>query len=294
MLLEIGQVRAADVSQFEVFEVRPDALVRVEIGSATGRSLEAQALRRTFGQKGLDSLTAMNRRAVPNHQQLAGKVSQQMLEEVDELGAAERVILHTQQQSSAWGDATDDGQVVAGKRETQRRRVAAWRQAADPWWATRQSLIRLPKRPYARHVPPPFLRRPALSPALLDGRFVALTGAAQRLLRRPPGLPEQIPDVIEVVLHAELAANQLGDAASGPHIASKAKGLCPRRQRRRRLSKLLGRQSRRGTWRRAVAQSRRTCRTAAADPLAGGAFGHAQRCRNLALFPAFLLQIPGA
>src|SRR5215831_63275 len=100
--------------------------------------------------------------------------------------------------------------------------------------------------------------------------------------------------MIEVVLHAKLTANQLRDAARGPHIASKAKGLSPTCQQIRQLSQLLWRQSRRRTRRRVVPQSYRTSRTAATDPLADGAFGDSQRRRNLALPPTFLLEVPGA
>ena len=66
-----------------------------------------------------------------------------------------------------------------------------------------------------------------------------MSGAAQWLLRTPASLAQQIADVVEVVLHAELAANQFGNAASRPHIASKAKGLRALRQQHRHLAKLL-------------------------------------------------------
>ena len=92
--LQVIQVRAAHVPQFHVFEVRPDAFVWVQVGCIARQLLESQALGRTLGQKGLDRSAAMNRRTVPDHQQLAWNVSQQMLEEVDYLRTAERVILH--------------------------------------------------------------------------------------------------------------------------------------------------------------------------------------------------------
>jgi hypothetical protein len=53
----------------------------------------------------------------------------------------------------------------------------------------------------------------------------------------------QVADVIEVVLRAELAANHLRDAAGGPDITSKAKGLSPTRQQAGQLSQLLWCQS---------------------------------------------------
>jgi hypothetical protein len=43
-------------------------------------------------------------------------------------------------------------------------------------------------------------------------------------------LAQQIADVIEVVLHAKVAANQFGDAASRPDVAANAKGFRTLRQ----------------------------------------------------------------
>lgn len=131
MLLEVRQVCAADITQLHVFEVRPDAFVRVEIRGVARQLLESQAPGCALGQEVFDGLTAMNRCPVPDHQQLSRNMSQQMLEKADDVGAGKRVILHTEQQSSARGDATDDRQVVMGKWETQRRRVATWGKTAD-------------------------------------------------------------------------------------------------------------------------------------------------------------------
>jgi hypothetical protein len=131
MVLQIMRVRGADVSQLDVFEVCPDALVRVQIGSVTGQLFETQAGGRTLGQEGFDGRTAMDRSTVPDHQQLARDVSQQVLEEADYLRATERVVLDAQQQSTTRGDATDNRQVVTGEREAQHWRVAAWGKTAD-------------------------------------------------------------------------------------------------------------------------------------------------------------------
>src|ERR1043166_2110276 len=106
VLLEVVQVGAAHVTELHILEVRPDALIRVEIGSVAWQLLEAQALSCTLGQEFFDGLPAMNRRTVPDHQQLAGDASQQMLEETDDLGTAERVVLDAQQQLATRGNAT--------------------------------------------------------------------------------------------------------------------------------------------------------------------------------------------
>ena len=108
VLLEVVQIRAAHVTELHVLEVRPDAFVRIEIGSVARQLLQSQSLGRTEGKEGFDGLTAMNRRTVPDHQQLARDMSQQVLEETDDLGTAERVVLDAQQQLATRGNATDD------------------------------------------------------------------------------------------------------------------------------------------------------------------------------------------
>jgi hypothetical protein len=131
MLLEVVQIRTAHVTQFDVLEVRPNALVWVEIGRVARQLLQSQAFGRTLGQEVFDWLPTMNRRTVPDHQQLAGDMFQQMLKEANHLGAAKRVVLHAQQQLPARGDAADDRQMITGERKAQRRWVPAWGQAAD-------------------------------------------------------------------------------------------------------------------------------------------------------------------
>src|SRR4051794_30259639 len=93
VLLQVIQVGAAHVPQLHVLEVRPDAFVWVEVRRVARQLLKAESLGRTLGQKGLDRSAAMNRRTLPDHQQLAWYMSQQMLQEVDDLRTAERVVL---------------------------------------------------------------------------------------------------------------------------------------------------------------------------------------------------------
>src|SRR5262249_4432097 len=56
----------------------PDPLVRVQVGGVARQLLEAQSRGCTLSQERLDGLGAMDRRTVPDHQQLASDVSQQM------------------------------------------------------------------------------------------------------------------------------------------------------------------------------------------------------------------------
>ena len=81
----------------------------------------------------------MNRRAIPDHQQLTGQVTQQVAEELHHVWRAEGMILDLQQQTAARCDATDDGQVLTRQRTTQRRRVAARGKAAHHRWQQREA-----------------------------------------------------------------------------------------------------------------------------------------------------------
>lgn len=124
----VSQVReglAADVAQFDVLEVGPDALVRVEVGGVAGELLQADASGAALGQEVLHRLAAMDRGAIPEHQELVGDLAEQVLQEADDVRALERVLLHVQQQPAVRGDAADDGQVVPAQGEAEDRRLAA-------------------------------------------------------------------------------------------------------------------------------------------------------------------------
>src|SRR5688500_7309195 len=79
---EMMQVRTADVAERDVLEVAPDALVeRVAVGRVPGQWLQPQALGRAACQEVLDGLAAVDGCAVPDDEQRAGHVGEQVLEE---------------------------------------------------------------------------------------------------------------------------------------------------------------------------------------------------------------------
>jgi len=123
---EMGEVLAADVAQLDVLEVGPDPLVRVEVRGVPGELLQADAAGTALGQEVLDRLAAMDRSAVPDHQQLAGDVAQEMLEEAHDIGALVRTLLHQHEQAPLGCDPADDRQVVAAQGQAEDRRLPAW------------------------------------------------------------------------------------------------------------------------------------------------------------------------
>lgn len=76
VLAEIMEVCTADIAQFDAFEIGPDTLVRIELGRVAGQLLQAQPLGTAPREKLSDGPTGMNRRAVPDHQQLARHMPQ--------------------------------------------------------------------------------------------------------------------------------------------------------------------------------------------------------------------------
>jgi hypothetical protein len=122
---EMGEGLTADVAQLHVLEIVPDALVWIEVWSVARKLLQADALGAAVCQEVLDRLATVDRRAVPDDQELAGDVAQQMLEEADDVRALVGVLLHVHQQPAVRGDAADDGQVVAAQGEVEDRRLAA-------------------------------------------------------------------------------------------------------------------------------------------------------------------------
>jgi hypothetical protein len=131
MASEMREVLAADVAQFDALEVVPDALVRIEVGGVAGELFQADAAGTALGEEVLDRLAAMDGSAVPDDQELAGDVAEQVLQEADDIRALVGMVLHQHEQAPGGGDAADDRQVVAAQGEAEDRRLAARRVGAD-------------------------------------------------------------------------------------------------------------------------------------------------------------------
>ena len=123
---EMREVLAADIAQLDALEVVPDALVGVEVRGVPWELFQADAVGAALGQEVLDRLAAMDGSAVPDDQEFAGDVAEEMLEEADDVRAFVRVLLHQHEQAPRRRDAADDCQVVAAQREAEDRRLPAW------------------------------------------------------------------------------------------------------------------------------------------------------------------------
>src|SRR5262249_32744068 len=112
------------------FEIGPDAFIGIQVGGIAWQLLQTQPLGTAPREKLLDGPTAMNRRAVPDHRQLARHLPQQLAETLHDIGTAVGVVLDVQQEAAVRGDATDHREVLTGDLKAQRRRASARRLAA--------------------------------------------------------------------------------------------------------------------------------------------------------------------
>ncbi len=122
---ELGEILAADVAQLHALEIAPDALVRVEVWSVARERLQADTSGATLSQEVLDRLATMDRGPIPDDQELAGDVAEQMLEKAHDIRALIGVLLHEHQQPARWSDATDNRQVITAQRQPEDGCLAA-------------------------------------------------------------------------------------------------------------------------------------------------------------------------
>jgi hypothetical protein len=96
-LPQIGQVIRADILEFDMPEMVPDASIGIQVGCIGGQTRQPGAGGGLVRQKRLDGLAAVNRCVIPKDQHLALDVLEQVLEKVLEKGdhrvAIERLLL---------------------------------------------------------------------------------------------------------------------------------------------------------------------------------------------------------
>lgn len=120
-----------------LLEVRPEILDRIELRGVSGQALEPEAAV-ALGQKRFDWLAAVNRCAVPDHQELAGDVPQEGLEE---LGGTHSVdaAFEDPEEELPQSDSGDQRELLPVERFLQHRRATAGSPRAHPVGARAQS-----------------------------------------------------------------------------------------------------------------------------------------------------------
>jgi hypothetical protein len=117
--------RSADILQLNLLQVAPDPFIRVEVRCIAGQLLQMDALGATLRQEALHGFATMDGRAIPNDQQLALNVPQQMLQEAHDILATIGLLLHLYQQAAAAGERANHRQMIIAEWCAQDRRLPA-------------------------------------------------------------------------------------------------------------------------------------------------------------------------
>ena len=82
----MGEIDAAQVAQLDPFELLPEALPRVQLWGMGRQAFRVQPLRRPIRQEGLDDMTAVDRRPIPDDDHAAGHLTQEVFQEGHHIG----------------------------------------------------------------------------------------------------------------------------------------------------------------------------------------------------------------
>lgn len=128
---ELGKVPTTPVAQLDPLEGAPDPLDWIGVGRITRQGFEMKTRGSPLRQEILDHLAAMNRRAIPDHQDLTRDVTQEVAEKPHDIRPFERAAQHVLEDPPLPGQATDRREVIAGERDPQERGVSPGRIGPD-------------------------------------------------------------------------------------------------------------------------------------------------------------------
>jgi hypothetical protein len=124
LMPQMREIEAADVAQLDPFKLFPQALAWIEFGGIRRQALQVHPLGRAIGQERLDDLAAMDGGAIPNNEQAAGNLTEEVLQKGNDISRVHRVILRMEVELAFERKGADRRQMVAGIPFPQNRRLA--------------------------------------------------------------------------------------------------------------------------------------------------------------------------
>ena len=127
---EFVEILAAAILEFDPFEQVPDTLISIEVRGIAGQAFQVQPRGGAGGEGVLHRLAVVNGRAVPDDEELAPDLTEQLAKEGDDRRPAERLRLNLRlnmgKQPPVRRDGADGGEMVARERDAQDGSLAAW------------------------------------------------------------------------------------------------------------------------------------------------------------------------
>jgi hypothetical protein len=104
--------KAAHIPEFDPLQVCPETLARIQVWGVGGEALYLEPWRRALGQELLEEMAAVDRRAIPNDHQRARHLAEQMLQERDDIGGIDGLVLAVEIQLALRRNRTDSREVI--------------------------------------------------------------------------------------------------------------------------------------------------------------------------------------
>ena len=122
--VQVLKVKTNQIAQLNAFQIAPDALIGIQFWSIAGQLFQPDTLRRPGAEKVLDCTAAVRGNAIPDHQELARNVIQQVLQKTHYIWPLEGMILDHQVKLACRGNRADRREVIPGQPLTQDGRLA--------------------------------------------------------------------------------------------------------------------------------------------------------------------------
>ena len=223
--MQLLQVKASQVAQLDLFQVLPQPFHRVEVRRVRRQRLQVDSPAGLVRQECLDLGPPVDRRPVPDHQDAARNLANQVCEERDAMQPVEGMWPHQRVHLSFGRHASHNRQMVARLPLVHDWRLAP--RAVGPDHPRQEVEARFVHENEGPVFAAGLLLQnwPRFDPPPLDGFFVPLDRPGDRDLRSPSQVLEQARYLALAVRDAELLVNGPGDTLTGPDVSPKAVGL---------------------------------------------------------------------
>lgn len=120
-IAQLAQRRTAHIPQFGTLERAPNPFIWVQLGRIARQAFQMYPFCGLLSQERFDRLAVVDRCIIPEKEQLARQMPQQMLEQPYHRRSFVSMILHLDQQPSRWWYRTDDRQMIVAEWYAQNR-----------------------------------------------------------------------------------------------------------------------------------------------------------------------------
>jgi hypothetical protein len=126
VVIELHEILATEILHLATFEQIPNHFLRVELRCIGRQAFQVNACSSTSSQEVFHGLTAMDAGTIPDDEQLASDLTQELLEKAHHVVSLVRVVLRLHEQSSLRCQRSDSRDVVVSQWHTQDWSLTPW------------------------------------------------------------------------------------------------------------------------------------------------------------------------